>query len=63
METTVIYKVGYFMPDLDGYIWNQFRDEELAEDKARRLKENGYKVLVQKKYLINLHEKTRGTWS
>ena len=45
----VIYKVGYFMPDLGGYIWNQFKDEKLAEDKARSLKESGYDVLVQKK--------------
>ena len=62
-HTQVIYKVGYFMPDLNGYIWNQFKDEKLAEDKARSLKESGYDVLVQKKYLINLHEKARGEWS
>ena len=40
------------MPDLNGYIWNQFKDEKLAEDKARSLKESGYDVLVCKNILL-----------
>lgn len=53
MNSQVLYKVGYFMPELNGYIWCQYRDKSLAKDKAERLRANGYQVLTQKKTFIN----------
>ncbi len=52
MMSQVIYKVGYFMPELNGYIWSQYRDQRLAKEKAERLRANGYQVLTQKKTFI-----------
>ena len=53
MNSQVLYKVGYFMTELNGYIWCQFRDKRLAKDKAERLRANGYQVLTQKKTFIH----------